>query len=103
MPRAQHHQSIPTVQSLRLQQRRADRKRATVAHVLARMQRGESLHLSFEHGHSVWRTSAGVRVAEDVARVVAGHPNVTGVGDALLNGSRRPGAGSKTERRSKHV
>jgi hypothetical protein len=78
--------SIPTIADLKRQQRRVDRRRTSAAHVLTRMQRGESLLLCFENGHSVWRTSGGLKVAEDIARSVIAHTDVCGVGDALFGG-----------------
>jgi hypothetical protein len=49
------------------------------------MQRGEALH--FEHAWfgPVWWMSRGLRVSDEVARVVIQNANVTGVGDALFN------------------
>ena len=76
--------SVPTIEDLKLQQRRVARRRATTTRVLARMRHGEILHLSIEHGHSVWRTSSGLKVPEDVARSVIAHSSVCSVGDSLF-------------------
>jgi hypothetical protein len=77
---------VKTLNEVRRSNRRLNHCRAGTAKVLTRMQRGASLHLPYERGQPLWRLSDGMRVAEDIARLVVADHRVRGVGDALFDG-----------------
>jgi hypothetical protein len=77
--------AIPTVAELRRKHRRLDRRRASAATVMARLQRGASLNLSFERGLRRWCLSDdGTSIPEAVAKIIIADHRVVGVGDALF-------------------
>jgi hypothetical protein len=88
MTRARAHlptASIHTAAGLHNASRRADRKRAGVAHFLAEMKRGASLHLKYANGgRALWSLSNGQFVPADVAALLINDASVVSVGDALF-------------------
>jgi hypothetical protein len=76
--------SVPTVQSLRLQRNRVDRRRSGTAHVKTAMQRGAVLHMHHERGRTLWFLSTGVSVPDDIARAVVAFPDIVSCGDGLF-------------------
>lgn len=83
---------IPTAQSLRHQARRLDRQARRLnrhglraEQVVAELQRGATLQLSYEP-RPLWRLSSGQFVPEQTALAVIALPNVVGDSDALLAG-----------------
>jgi hypothetical protein len=54
------------------------------AAVLTKMQRGQSLNLSFERGKRRWLLSDGTSVTDEVAKIVTADRRVHGGGDALF-------------------
>jgi hypothetical protein len=75
-----------TLEQLQRKHRRLDRNRNGAAAVLTKLQRGQSLNLSFERGTRQWRLSDGSTVSDAVAAIVTADHRVVGVGDALLRG-----------------
>jgi hypothetical protein len=77
--------------------RRADRRpttadgpssrgqRAGISKTLTMLQRGQALHLQFDHrrGH-VWHLSDGTRIDAEIAQLLVARPDVVPVGDALF-------------------
>lgn len=57
---------------------------SAVAAVPTKMQRGQSLSLSFERGMRRWLLSDGTSVADKVPKVVTADHRVLSVGDALF-------------------
>lgn len=59
-------------------------RRSAAARVITDMQRGQSLHLHYEHGRSQWRLSDGTAVSEGIAKKVVAHDCVVGANDSLF-------------------
>jgi len=74
---------IPTVQQLRRDRRRLDRRRQRAEFVLRAMRRGNALHLCHTRNGSMWTLSDGQRVDADIEAMVACDANVVPVGDGL--------------------
>jgi hypothetical protein len=97
--------TIHTSTSLRTAHRRLARRVGRLEKaelVLAEMQRGSALHLSFSRSGPQWALSNGRPVSDEVAKLVTASASVVGVGDALFDGIasqtwrwwREPGASS---------
>jgi len=76
--------SIPTVNSLRANHRKLDRRRGDAAHVISAMSRGASLHLTFTRRGSDFMLSNGIRVTPEVALLVVNDVRVVSVNDGLF-------------------
>jgi hypothetical protein len=79
--------SIPTVASLRRQQRRLDRRRLSADRVIIAMRdHNESLHCAFSRssGTTWWLSPSGRSVAPEAAKLVTFHADVVAVGDSLF-------------------
>jgi hypothetical protein len=79
--------TIHTPETLQASRRRATRRLETAQFVLAKMRRGEALHLTYTKWGPCWSLSGGRRVDSDVAAVVVKSASVVDVGDALFAGS----------------
>jgi hypothetical protein len=79
--------SVPTVSSLRQQQRRLDRQRAGAARALAVMRRGEALQKHFTRQGPVYTLTNGLHVAPDAAELVIADVRVVPVNDGLFLGT----------------
>jgi hypothetical protein len=75
--------TIPTVQSIHRARRFQDRRRAAAARVLAQMQRGASLNLTYTKHGSDFVLSNGMRVSPAVALMVVNNTSVVSVNDGL--------------------
>jgi hypothetical protein len=75
---------VQTAAQLQRKHRRLDRNRATAAAVLTKLQRGQSLNLSFERGMRRWLLSDGTAVTDDVAKITTADHRVVGIGDSLF-------------------
>jgi hypothetical protein len=75
---------VQTLDQLQRKHRRLDRNRKGVTVVLAKMQRGQVLHLSFEQGTRRWLLSDGTYVSNELAMIVTADRRVQSVGDALF-------------------
>jgi hypothetical protein len=75
---------VQTVGQLQRKHRRLDRNRRAAAVVLTKMQRGQSLNLSFEWGMRRWLLSDGTSITDEVAKIVTADHRVLSVGDALF-------------------
>jgi hypothetical protein len=83
--RRRHAPSVPTITSLRQQQRRVDRRRLSADRVIAAMRNdGFALHCSFERSGDMWWLSNGTRVSPEVAKLLVINSNIVSVGDALF-------------------
>ena len=76
---------IQTKAQLRQSQQRLDRRSAEVARVLAAMQAGAALHMSYARHRQAWQLSDGTSVASDIAAIVIARSSVSSVGDALFH------------------
>jgi hypothetical protein len=75
---------VQTAGQLQRKHRRLNRHRQAAATALTKMQRGQSLNLSFERGMRRWLLSDGSSVTDAVAKIVTADPRVCSVGDALF-------------------
>jgi hypothetical protein len=73
--------TIHTVQSLHKIQQRLDRQRRQAKATTAAMRKGAVLYHTMGEG---WRLSTGVKVSDEVARIVTFDRRVAGVGDSLF-------------------
>jgi hypothetical protein len=73
-----------TAAQLQRKHRRLDRNRRAAAAVLTKLQRGQSLNLSFERGMRRWRLSDGSAVTDELAKIVVADHRVVGAGDTLF-------------------
>jgi hypothetical protein len=73
--------TIHTVQSLSKIQQRLDRQRRQAMATTAAMRKGAVLYHTM--GES-WRLSTGVKVSDEVARIVTFDHRVVGIGDSLF-------------------
>jgi hypothetical protein len=78
---------IHTPTTLQASRRRITRRLETAQFVLAKMRRGEALHLTFTQYGPRWSLSGGRRIDSDVAAIVVKSASVIDVGDALFAGS----------------
>jgi hypothetical protein len=76
---------IQTKAQLRQAQRRFDRRQGEAARVLAAMQAGAALHLSYARHRQAWQLSDGTSVPFDIAAIVIAKSCVASVGDALFD------------------
>ena len=58
---------------------------ASVSTALAAMRRGESLHLQYQAGRSLWSLSNGCAVSAEVAGILINDASVVPVGGALFD------------------
>ena len=79
-----HGVGVQTAAQLQRTHRRLDHNRKAVAAVPTKMQRGQSLSLSFERGMRRWLLSDGTSVTDKVPKVVTADHRVLSVGDALF-------------------
>jgi hypothetical protein len=78
---------IPTVTTLRAARRRLAKRVGHIEQaqlVLAQMQAGAALHLSFTRSGPQWALSNGRQVSDEVAKLVVSSASVIGVGDSLF-------------------
>jgi hypothetical protein len=64
---------------------RLDRINRGVAHVIAAMKRGATLHRTHRPNSTHWALSSGMSVSDEVARAVISRGDVAGVGDSLFD------------------
>ena len=76
--------TIPTVASIRATRRFQDRRRQKASRVIAAMERGASLHLTFLKRGSVWTLSDGTIVPSEIALAVVNDVRVVSAGDGLF-------------------
>jgi hypothetical protein len=72
-----------TPEKLRTQARRLDRVNGSVARVLNKIQRGQSLHFEHTRRGARWWTTDGDEVPERVAELVIINPSIVSVDTAL--------------------
>jgi hypothetical protein len=77
---------IHTPASLRVKNRRLERRLTGVNRATAAMRAGAALHLAYRSGGAQWTLSTGEAVSDAVARLLIANPNIVGVGDALFAG-----------------
>jgi hypothetical protein len=75
---------IPTVQSLRRQAARIDRRRRAADRVVAAMRDGAALRCSHERSGVVWWLSNGRSVSPEIAKFVIVNADIMSVGDSLF-------------------
>jgi hypothetical protein len=78
------HGGVQTAAQLQRQHRLFDCRRRGAAAVLTKMQRGQSLYLSFERGMRRWLLSDGTPVTDEVAKIIVSDHRVIGIGDSLF-------------------
>jgi hypothetical protein len=76
---------VQTAGLLQRRHRRLDHNRKGAATILTKMQRGQSLNLSFERGMRRWLLTDGTAVTDAAAKIVTADPRVVSVGDSLFH------------------
>jgi hypothetical protein len=75
---------VQTAAQLQRKHHRLDHRAHGAAAVIAKLQRGATLNLSFERGVRRWLLSDGSTVTDAVAKIVTADHRVLSVGDALF-------------------
>jgi hypothetical protein len=78
---------IHTPTSLRTSRHRVERRMEKAQVVLKTMQAGAALQLQYTKHGPCWVLSNGLRVKDDVAKLIVTSASVVGVGDALFDGT----------------
>jgi hypothetical protein len=92
---------VHTVAELKRRHSRLDRSCKAAAGVLTKMQRGQSLNLSFERGKRRWLLSDGSSVSDEVAKIITvDHLASASAMPCSRTCRDRPGVMSRTRRRN---